>query len=157
MAVPGSASELQAPRFVCNSCGALFHHTPDACPICTGVVLPRVREVAAPHPHLDARRRRIVYGIVGGWLLLLVIVVAVTALRDPTLGHAGRTVYPNEEAVASSRLGAKPDQNGPLRTFRLSKADHIEKIGGPPGPVPTDVWIRITSGPHAGRTGVIAW
>ena len=157
MAVPGSGGELQPPNFVCETCGALFHHVPEACPVCSGNVGLRAGMGPAPDPQLDRRRRHILYGFVGVWILILGSVVAYTALDDPTEGHAGQMVYPSELALESSRHGGLADAASSPRLFRLTRRDRIEKVGGPPEAVASDVWIRVTSGPHAGRMGVIVW
>jgi hypothetical protein len=110
-----------------------------------------------PDPELDNRRRRILYGVVGVWILVLGGVVTWTELDDPTKGHAGRMVYPSEPALETVRHGEPADPLNAARTFRLAKSDRIEKVGGLPEAVPDEVWIRVKSGPHAGRTGVIVW
>ncbi len=156
MAVPGSGGELQAPRFVCDSCGALFHHVPEACPVCAGKTLRRFGVSPAANAQLDRERRRILYGFVGAWILLLGAVVANTALNDPTSGHAGRMVYPSERALENFRRGGPVEPLNAARLFRLTRSDRIEKVGGLPEAAPDEVWIRIGS-PHAGRTGVIIW
>jgi hypothetical protein len=157
MAVPGSAGELQSPRFVCDTCGALFHHVPEACPVCAGKVSPRSGTAPTLDARVERRRQRILYAFVAGWILLLAAFVAHTALDDPSKGHAGRNVYPSELALQNFRHGGPADPVNTARIFRLTRSDRIEKVGGPPEAVASDVWIRVTSGPHAGRTGVIVW
>jgi hypothetical protein len=156
MAVPGSGGELQTPRFVCDTCGALFHHVPERCLVCSAKAGVQTGIGSVPERKLDRRRRRILYKFVGAWALVLGAVVAYTAFDDPTRGHAGRMVYPSESALQSFRHGGPADPVNSLRFFRLTRSDRIEKSEGP-AEVPGDVWIRVTSGPHAGRTGVIAW
>ncbi len=155
MAVPGSAAELQPPQFVCESCGALFHHVPDRCGICQGSVIPRPG--ATTDAPLDRRRRRILITSLALWTLVLVLAVARVAFYDPAQGRAGRIVYPSEAMLESVRHGEPQDAAAIVRTFRLSRRDRIERVAGPAAANPDDVWIHIKSGPHAGRTGVISW
>lgn len=157
MAVPGSSGELQVPGFVCGTCGAVFHHLPDACLVCAGSVLPRGAGGAPALAHLENKRRRVLYRLVGAWLVILCGIVIFTARRDPTLGHAGRMVYPDEAALERVRHGETTEALVPGRTFRLMKSDRIEKVDGPGAAEPDEMWIRVISGPHSGRTGVLIW
>ena len=90
------------------------------------------------------------YFWLGSWVLLLLAVVAYTKLSDPTSGHAGHLVFPDEVTLET------PD--APLRgAFRLAKDDHIERMTAVPAHTSANAWIRITSGTHQGRSGVIVW
>ena len=90
------------------------------------------------------------YAWLGAWVLIMLATVAFLKFGDPTSGHAGHMVFPDEFTLESKPLIV-------TRTFRIAKDDHIERMNAVPTRSRTNVWIRITAGTHEGRMGVIVW
>lgn len=147
---------------MCAGCGHPSHHQPVFCGGCGLRFRQAEAEATAADRAKERKRVRKMYMILGGWVLGLGGLVAYTAMDDPTGGHAGRIVFPSESAMEAFRRN-EPPAGEPLRAganarpFRLSKSDRVEKMGSLPMASAAHVWIRITEGPHAGRSGVIDW
>jgi hypothetical protein len=90
------------------------------------------------------------------WVVIMAAMVLFVATDDPTKGHAGRLVYSDESAFDTQP--ATTWQRGPSgRVFRLAKTDRVVRMTELSTRSPQRAWIRIASGPHAGRSGVIIW
>ena len=99
---------------------------------------------------IEQKRERIMYGWLGAWVLIMLAAVVFMKFGDPTSGHAGHLVFPDERTVE-----LRPVPLG--RTFRVAKDDHIVRMNAVPTRSQSNAWIRITAGTHEGRTGVIVW
>jgi hypothetical protein len=80
-----------------------------------------------------------------------------TSVYDPTSGHVGRVVFGDEALLEAAGPDAATRLIPGNQSFRVSKNDRIERMPAVPTRSPRNAWIRITSGPHTGRTGVIVW
>jgi hypothetical protein len=105
----------------------------------------------------ERRRVRLLYTWLAVWVLALGGAVAFTIGYDPTAGHAGRVVYGDESLLESAGREALIKLIPGNQTFRLSKSDRVERMNNLPTRSPGNAWIRVTSGPHAGRSGVVVW
>lgn len=90
------------------------------------------------------------YGSLGAWILIMVAAVAFLKFGDPTSGHRGHLVFPDEFTLESKSFEVS-------RTFRVAKDDRIVRMNAVPTRSRSNTWIRITAGTHEGRTGVIVW
>jgi hypothetical protein len=112
---------------------------------------------AVADPAGERRRVRLLYAWLAVWVIVLVGAVVYTVGYDPTAGHIGRVVYGDETLLETAGRDASNRLIPGNQTFRLSRSDHVERMKNLTTRSPRNAWIRITSGPHAGRTGVIVW
>lgn len=111
----------------------------------------------AADPAREKRRVKLLYAWLGVWVLLLAGAVAFTVGYDPTAGHVGHVVFGDEFILEAAGRDPSSRLVPGNQAFRLSKSDRVEKMTNLPTRSPKNVWIRITGGPHAGRSGVIVW
>ena len=142
--------------FVCPSCGFLSSERLLFCARCGKRLHTDEESRAIADPVREKKRVRILYGWLAGWILLLVGAVLYAVAYDPTAGHAGSVVYNDEFILEQAGRDAGIRLLPGNQTFRISKNDRVEKMDLATRS-PKNVWIRITSGPHAGRSGVIVW
>lgn len=90
------------------------------------------------------------YGWLGAWVAIMLGAVAFLKLGDPTGGHAGHVVFPDEFTLESKSAAVN-------RIFRIAKNDRVARMKGLSTRSRSNTWIRITGGTHEGRTGVIVW
>jgi RNA polymerase subunit RPABC4/transcription elongation factor Spt4 len=148
-----SATAAKPPIYACASCGARYDHRPAFCPKC--------REPFHQAPWtidrlVESKKVRTMYSSIAAWILLLGAMGVYASMNDPAQGHAGRYVYADEVMMDSpgQARGFVPAQR---RAFRVAKDDHLVRMPEIPTNSPNRVWIRITSGTHVGRTGVMEW
>jgi hypothetical protein len=97
------------------------------------------------------------YAFLSAWVLILGGTVAFTMFNDPSNGHAGRWVFPDEPDLESFERHEPVEIVPGARPFRLEKSDRVEKMNGLATHMPFRAWILVKSGPHAGRSGVMDW
>lgn len=146
-----SDTALSAPIYICDSCSFRSGDRPAFCPNCKEPF--RQRE-GSQDPLIEHRNLRVMYSWFAVWVMILGGAGLYAFMDDPTAGHFGRVVYP-DESVMDSR---NPSSDIPgRRTFRIAKDDRVVKIPDVPTKSPARVWVRITTGTHAGRSGVVIW
>jgi len=149
-----SQSALKPPVFECASCGYRAEKRPAFCPSCRE---PFHQAEDMLDPLLERKKLRRMYSWIGAWILLLGAMGAYAFLADPTQGHAGRMVYADEVMMDSARTPVNGFIQPGRRPFRIAKDDRVVRMPEVPTNSPTRSWIRIASGTHSGRTGVVEW
>jgi len=147
-----SATASRPPVYQCAACGFRTASRPAFCTSC--------REPFHQAEHMmdrlvERKNERRMYSWLATWILILCSMGAYAWLYDPTLGHAGRLVYA-DETMMDSRTPNDTAFPG-RRPFRIAKDDRVVRMPEVPTKSPSRAWIRIASGTHSGRTGVVDW
>ena len=148
-----AASAEQPPVYICAACGVRLANRPAFCTQCRE---PFHQAPWSVDPLLERKKVRTMYSSVAAWVLLLFGMGVFAWQNDPTQGHAGAPVFA-DEIMMDSPAQTRGFVPAGRRTFRIAKDDRIVRIPDVPTNSPKRVWIRIASGTHVGRTGIIDW